>query len=225
MRFRFFSSAISGSTSTNRPTPKRANCSATKLPVPENMSFRIQSEETVALVGLNGSGKSTIRLLATGLYKPDAGTILVGGSDTQEISLRSLRATISLVLQDPVLFDETIRGNLLYGNPQATSSDLDDVAALTRLDRVLLRLPKGYDEPLGPLGARFSGGEKKRLALARALLQQPRILIVDEITSSLDAPSAAALLRGLECFRQFPDSGRSFPSPIDDPLGRSNPGG
>ena len=167
-----------------------------------NMSFRIEPEETVALVGLNGSGKSTIGLLATGLYTPDAGSILVGGSDTQEVGGRSLRATISLVPQDPILFDETIRGNLLYGNPRATSSDLDEVAALTQLDRVLQRLPKGYDEPLGPLGAKLSGGEKKRLALARTLLQQPRILIVDEITSSLDQPSATALLHGLEHFRR-----------------------
>jgi ATP-binding cassette subfamily B protein len=167
-----------------------------------NMSFRVEPEETVALVGLNGSGKSTIGLLATGLYMPDAGSILVGGSDTREVGGRSLRAAISLVPQDPTLFDETIRGNLLYGNPLATSSDLDEVAALTQLDRVVRRLPKGFDEPLGPLGARLSGGEKKRLALARSLLQQPRILIVDEITSSLDAPSAMGLLHGLEHFRQ-----------------------
>jgi ABC-type multidrug transport system fused ATPase/permease subunit len=167
-----------------------------------DMSFRIEPEETVALVGLNGSGKSTIGLLATGLYTPDAGSILVGGSDTQEVGRRSLRATISLVPQDPILFDETVRGNLLYGNPLATSSDLDEVALLTQLDLVLRRLPKGFDEPLGPLGAKLSGGEKKRLALARTLLQQPRILIVDEITSSLDAPSAIALLHGLEHFRR-----------------------
>jgi ABC-type multidrug transport system fused ATPase/permease subunit len=167
-----------------------------------NMSFRIEPEETVALVGLNGSGKSTIGLLATGLYTPDAGLILVGGCDTQEVGGRSLRATISLVPQDPILFDDTIRGNLLYGNPLATSSDLDEVAALTHLDLVLRRLPKGLDEPLGPLGAKLSGGEQKRLALARTLLQQPRILIVDEITSSLDAPSATALLHGLEHFRR-----------------------
>jgi ATP-binding cassette subfamily B protein len=167
-----------------------------------NMSFRIEPEETVALVGLNGSGKSTIGFLATGLYIPDSGSILVGGSNTQEVGSRSLRATISLVPQDPIFFDETIGGNLLYGNPMATSSDLDEVARLTQLDQVLRRLPKGFDEPLGPLGAKLSGGEKKRLALARTLLQQPRILIVDEITSSLDAPSATALLHGLEHFRR-----------------------
>jgi ATP-binding cassette subfamily B protein len=171
-------------------------------PVLRNMSFRVEAEETVALVGLNGSGKSTIGLLATRLYDADAGSILVGGKDIQEVDRRSLRASITLVPQDPFLFDETIRENLLFGNPAATSRDLDSVAALTQLDRVLRRLPRGLDEPLGPLGSRLSGGERKRLALARSLLQRPRILIVDEVTSSLDAPTAAGLLEGLDLFRQ-----------------------
>jgi ATP-binding cassette subfamily B protein len=171
-------------------------------PVLRNMSFRIEAEETVALVGLNGSGKSTIGLLATRLYEPDAGSILVGSRDIHDVDRRSLRAYITLVPQDPILFDETIRQNLLNGSPGATGRDLDAVAALTQLDRVLQRLPRGLDEPLGPLGNSLSGGERKRLALARALLQQPRILIVDEITSSLDAPSAAGLLEGLDLFRR-----------------------
>jgi ATP-binding cassette subfamily B protein len=170
-------------------------------PVLREMSFRVEAEETVALVGLNGSGKSTIGLLATRLYEPNAGSILVGGRDIHNVDRRNLRAYITLVPQDPILFDETIRQNLLYGNPGATSRDLDAVAALTQFDRVLQRLPRGLDEPLGPLGNSLSGGERKRLALARALLQQPKILIVDEITSSLDAPSAAGLLEGLDLFR------------------------
>jgi ABC-type multidrug transport system fused ATPase/permease subunit len=171
-------------------------------PVLSGMSFRIEAEETVALVGLNGSGKSTIGLLATRLYDPDAGSILVGGRDIRDVNSRSLRAYITLVPQDPVLFDETIRQNLLYGSPRATGRDLDAVAVLTQFDRVLQRLPRGLDEPLGPLGNSLSGGERKRLALARTLLQQPKILIVDEITSSLDAPSAAGLLEGLDLFRR-----------------------
>jgi ABC-type multidrug transport system fused ATPase/permease subunit len=167
-----------------------------------NMSFHVDAEETVALVGLNGSGKSTIGLLATRLRDPDAGSIFVGGIDIHNVERRSLRACITLVPQDPFLFDQTIRESLLYGNPSATNGELDEVAALTQLDRVLERLPKGLDEPLGPLGSRLSGGERKRLALARALLQQPKILIVDEITSSLDGPTAAGLLEGLDLFRR-----------------------
>jgi ATP-binding cassette subfamily B protein len=100
------------------------------------------------------------------------------------------------------LFDDTVRENLLYGNPAATAADLEMVSALTQFDQVLRKLPRGFDEPLGPLGGRLSGGEKKRLALARTLLQQPRILIVDEVTSALDAPTAVGLLRGLELFRE-----------------------
>ena len=171
-------------------------------PVLRDMSFRIQAGETVAIVGLNGSGKSTIGVLATRLYEPNAGAILVGGEDIRQVGRRSLRATLTLVPQDPVLFDETVRENLLFGNPRATGKDLETVAALTQLDRVLQTLPKGLDEPLGPLGGRLSGGEKKRVALARTLLQQPKILIVDEITSALDGPAAAGLLQGLDLFRQ-----------------------
>src|SRR5580692_2613303 len=171
-------------------------------PVLRNMSFRVHAEETVALVGLNGSGKSTIGLLATRLRDPDAGSIFVGGIDIHDVERRNLRAHITLVPQDPFLFDQTIRESLLYGNPSATKGELDEVAALTQLDRVLARLPKGLDEPLGRLGSRLSGGERKRLALTRALVQQPKILIVDEITSSLDAPTAAGLLEGLDLFRR-----------------------
>lgn len=167
-----------------------------------NMSFRVEPEETVALVGLNGSGKSTVGLLATGLCEPDAGSVLVSGKDIKEVSRRSLLATISLIPQDPIFFDETIRENLLFGNPHATSADLQDVATLAQLTPVFAKLPKGIDEPLGPLATKLSGGEKKRLALARSLLQRPRILIVDEITSSLDAPSATAILQALEGFRR-----------------------
>lgn len=170
-------------------------------PVLHEMSFRVAAGESVAIVGLNGSGKSTIGLLATRLYEPNGGKIFVGGEDIRGISHRSLRRVVTLVPQDPILFDETIRGNLLYGNPAAIKSDLDEVILLTQLDQVIQRLPKGFDEPLGPLGGRLSGGEKQRLALARSLLQQPRILIMDEVTSALDGPAAAGLLRGLGLLR------------------------
>jgi ABC-type multidrug transport system fused ATPase/permease subunit len=171
-------------------------------PVLRDLSFRIAKGETVAIVGMNGSGKSTIGLLATRVYEPESGSILLGGTDIREISLRSLRSIVTLVPQDPILFDETIRGNLLYGNPQATNKDLDTVAALAQLNEVLQRAPCGFDEPLGPLGNRLSGGEKKRLALARSFLQKPDLLILDEITSALDEPTAESILQGLDLFRR-----------------------
>jgi ABC-type multidrug transport system fused ATPase/permease subunit len=171
-------------------------------PVLHDLTFHVNPGETVAVVGLNGSGKSTLGLLAARIYDPHTGAILVGGCDIREVKRGNLRSTVTLVPQEPILFDDTVRENLLYGNPAATSADLERVSILTEFDRVLRKLPKGFDEPLGPLGARLSGGEKKRLALARTLLQQPRILIVDEVTGALDAPTAAALLRGLESFRE-----------------------
>src|SRR5258708_15139390 len=162
------------------------------------MDFRVEAGETVALVGLNGSGKSTVGLLATRLHEPDAGCILVGGQDIQDVSRWSLRTIITLVPQDPILFDDTVRENLLYGNPAATSKDLEKVAAFTQLDEVLRKLPRGLDEPLGPLGGRLSGGEEKRFALARTVVQQPRILILDGITKALDGAPAICLVQGLE---------------------------
>jgi ATP-binding cassette subfamily B protein len=171
-------------------------------PVLHDVSFQVNPGETVAVVGLNGSGKSTVGLLAARIYNPGAGAVFVGGCDIRKIRRGNLRSTVTLVPQDPILFDDTVRENLLYGNPAATPAELERVSVLTQLDQVLRRLPKGFDEPLGPLGARLSGGERKRLALARTLLQRPRILIVDEVTGALDAPTAAALLRGLESFRE-----------------------
>jgi ABC-type multidrug transport system fused ATPase/permease subunit len=167
-----------------------------------DLSFRVAAGETVALVGLNGSGKSTVGMLAARLYDPERGAIFVGAQDIREVRRRSLRSVVTLVPQEPVLFDDTVRENLLYGNPAATSAELEMVSTLAQFDQVLRTLPRGFDEPLGPSGGRLSGGEKKRLALARTLLQQPRILVVDEVTSSLDAPTAAGLLKGLELFRE-----------------------
>ncbi len=124
------------------------------------------------------------------------------GQDIRRASRRNVRSVVTLVPQEPILFDESIRENLLCGNPRATEEDLISIAALTQLDRVLAKVPGGLDEPLGPLGNRPSGGEKKRVALARTLLQSPSILILDEITSALDEPTAAALLQGLNTFRK-----------------------
>jgi ABC-type multidrug transport system fused ATPase/permease subunit len=170
-------------------------------PVLRGMSFCVDAGETVALVGLNGSGKSTVGLLATRWFEPTSGEILVGGVNVRDVSVRNLRTLVTLVPQDPVLFDATIRENLLYGNPGATDRDLTRVSGLTQLDAVLGRLPRGLHEPLGPQGGRLSGGEKKRLALARTLLQKPKVLMVDEITTALDTPTADSVMRGLDLFR------------------------
>jgi len=166
------------------------------------LSFCVHRGEKVALVGISGCGKSTIGHLATRLYDPDAGSVLIDGMDLRNLGQRNLRSVVTVVPQDPVLFDATMRENLLYGDPSATSRDLEQVVSLAQLHDVIRKLPRGLEEPLGPMGRKLSGGEKKRVALARAFLQCPQILILDEVTSALDGPTAARMLEALDHFRQ-----------------------
>ena len=166
------------------------------------LSFFVDRGEKVALVGISGCGKSTIGHLATRLYDPDAGSVLIDGMDLRDLGQRNLRSVVTVVPQEPVLFDATMRENLLYGDPSATSRDLEEVVSLAQLHDVIRKLPRGFEEPLGPMGRKLSGGEKKRVALARAFLQRPQILILDEVTSALDGPTAARMLEALDHFRQ-----------------------
>lgn len=168
----------------------------------DNLNLTVHEGENVALVGHSGCGKTTIAHLAAGLYARDQGTIRVHGHDLDSIGQRGLRTLISLVPQHPVLFNATLRENLLYGNPQATGRELNAAIKAAQLEEVLRRLPAGLDEHLGALGKKLSGGEIKRVALARALLQQPRILILDEVTGALDSATSRRLLVALGEFRQ-----------------------
>jgi ATP-binding cassette subfamily B protein len=166
------------------------------------ISFRVERGEKIALVGISGCGKSTIGHLATRLYNPDSGSVLIDGIDLRHVGPRNLRSVVSVVPQEPVLFNATMRENLLYGNPLATSRDLENVVSMAQLHDVIGKLPLGFEEPLGPMGRKLSGGEKKRVALARAFLQQPQILILDEVTGALDGPTVAGLLDALDKFRR-----------------------
>ena len=167
-------------------------------PVLDAVNLRVNSGERVALVGTSGNGKSTIAKLVARLYDAQGGKVLVEGVDVRDVKLKSLRSSVIFVPQEPVLFDVTLRENLLYGNPEATDEELKKVARLAQLDTLLNRLPKGFDESLGPRGNRLSGGERQRVALARALLQHPKILILDECTSALDTPTEKSLLDALD---------------------------
>jgi ATP-binding cassette subfamily B protein len=167
----------------------------------DRLSFRVSKGEKVALVGASGCGKSTIAHLATRLYDPDAGSIQIDGIDLLDLGQRNLRSVVTAVPQEPVLFNATIRENLLYGDPSATSRDVDYVVFLAQLHNVIRALPRGLDEPLGPMGRKLSGGERKRVALARAFLQRPQILILDEVTNAIDGPTATSLLEALDRFR------------------------
>ncbi|MGC5172834.1 ABC transporter ATP-binding protein [Microbacterium sp. DT81.1] len=154
-----------------------------------DVSFEIRPGETVAFVGSSGSGKSTLLNLVLGFVRPTAGTILLDGSDMQELDLRTVRRFVSVVPQDSVLFEGSIRDNIAYGLPQlgdeAIHQALRDANALD----VVASQPDGWDTIVGERGARLSGGQRQRLAIARALVRNPRILLLDEATSALDPES------------------------------------
>ena len=169
-------------------------------PVLDSVSLRVNAGERIALSGTSGNGKSTIAKLLSRLYDADAGTVFLDGTDVRNIQLKTLRSTVLFVPQEPVLFDLTLRENLLYGNPQAKSGELDTIIKLVQLENVIARLPKGLEEPLGPRGNRLSGGERQRVALGRALLQHPKVLILDECTSALDELTEKKLFTGLHYY-------------------------
>lgn len=169
-------------------------------PVLNKMDLRVNPGERVAIAGASGNGKSTIGKLLPRLYDVREGTILIAGTELKDIKLKSLRQSLILVPQDPVLFDLTLRENLLYGSLDADEEDIWRVTKLAQLESLIQRLPRGWDEPLGPRGNRLSGGERQRVALARALLKRPKILILDECTSALDERTERMLLHNLDGF-------------------------
>jgi HlyB family type I secretion system ABC transporter len=155
----------------------------------ENVSFEVQPGHMVALVGRSGSGKTTISKLVLGLYPSTEGKILIDGYDVTSLSLRSLRQQIGVVDQDTFLFGGTIRENITVGHPEATLEDVIEAAKQAGAHQFIKELPMGYETQIGEGGGMLSGGQRQRLAIARALLGNPRLLILDEATSSLDAES------------------------------------
>ena len=162
-------------------------------PVLRDFTLTVPSGKKVALVGATGSGKTTVVNLLMRFYDPDSGEILVGGQKIQDVSRDSLRKEIAIVLQDTVLFTDTIRSNLTYGNPDATQAQLDAAVEMSRCDELLRLLPQGWDTVLTGGGTSISQGQRQLLAIARAFIADPRILILDEATSNVDTRTEKAI--------------------------------
>jgi len=162
-----------------------------------DVSFEIAPGKKLAVVGASGAGKSTLARLLFRFYDPDHGTVRVNGQDLRALTQDSVRALVGVVPQDTVLFNDTIEYNIAYGRPGATRMEVERAAKLAHLDAFIARLPDGYDTMVGERGLKVSGGEKQRIAIARALLKDPPILILDEATSSLDSTAEQAILGAL----------------------------
>ena len=164
----------------------------------KNVSFEIQPGQLAALVGPSGAGKTTITYLLPRLYDPTEGRILLDGHDLRDLKLDWLAHQIGVVTQESYLFHDTVRANLLYARPEATQSELEAAARAANIHDMIAGLPQGYDTLVGERGYRMSGGEKQRLSIARVVLKDPRILILDEATSHLDSQSEALIQAALE---------------------------
>jgi ATP-binding cassette subfamily B protein len=151
-----------------------------------------------AIVGETGAGKTTLGYLVARLYEPQEGRVTIDGVDIRDASLESLAATVGVVSQETYLFHASVRENLRFANPDATDEEIEDAARTARIHDLIASLPDGYDTVVGERGYRFSGGEKQRIAIARTVLRNPPVLVLDEATSSLDTQTEAAVQRELE---------------------------
>jgi len=167
-------------------------------PVLKNIHFRIEPGMMAALVGPTGAGKSTLAALIPRLFDPDSGTITIDGRDVREFTQRSLRDQISFVLQENILFHASIRENIAYGKPEAAQAEILRAAELADADEFISRLPNGYDTIIGERGDTLSGGQRQRIAIARAIIRNTSILLLDEPSSGLDAASEQMVFEALE---------------------------
>jgi ABC-type transport system involved in Fe-S cluster assembly fused permease/ATPase subunit len=159
----------------------------------DDVDFSIQPGEKVAVVGHSGAGKSTLSRLLFRFYDVNQGAITIDGQDLRKVTQQSLRGAIGIVPQDTVLFNESIFYNLAYGRPDASREEIEQAAAMAHIREFIESLPQGYDTIVGERGLKLSGGEKQRIAIARAILKRPRIMVFDEATSSLDTRTEQAI--------------------------------
>jgi ATP-binding cassette, subfamily B, bacterial len=178
--------------------PAEAAASQARGSALENISFRAAPGQLVALVGPSGAGKTTLTYLIPRLYDPAAGRILLDGHDLRDLKLDSLSAAIGMVTQEAYLFHDSIRTNLVYAKTDATQAEIEQAARAANIHDFIAGLPDGYATIVGERGYRLSGGEKQRIALARVILKNPRILVLDEATSHLDSESEALIQEALK---------------------------
>jgi ATP-binding cassette subfamily B protein len=169
-----------------------------KQPVLRGLSFALEPGTKTALVGESGEGKTTITNLLLGLYVPQNGSIAIDGQDISQVSRASLRAASSVVFQEPALFSGTIHENIAYGRPDASKVEVEAAARAANAHEFIAKFEKGYKAEIGERGLKLSGGQKQRIAIARALLKDAPILILDEATSSLDSKSEHLVQEALE---------------------------
>jgi ATP-binding cassette subfamily B protein len=162
------------------------------------LSFTVPAGKKLAVVGHSGAGKSTLARLLFRFYDVSDGRILINGQDIREVSQQSLREAIGIVPQDTVLFNDSIGYNIAYGRCGASQTEIEEAARMANIHDFIVSLPEGYDTVVGERGLKLSGGEKQRIAIARAVLKNPRILIFDEATSSLDSRSEKTILDALQ---------------------------
>lgn len=169
----------------------------TRRPILKGVDFTVEPGKTLAIVGPSGAGKSTISRLLFRFYDPQAGGVLIDGTDIRDATQASVRATIGIVPQDTVLFNDTVEYNIGYGRPDATPEEVREAARLARIHDFIESLPDGYDSAVGERGLKLSGGEKQRVAIARAILKRPQILLFDEATSALDTATEREIQKSL----------------------------
>ena len=166
-------------------------------PILKNLNFVVEPGEMIGLAGHSGAGKSTLINLICRFYDIEEGEILIDGHDIRKVGLKSLREQIGVVLQDPFLFNGTVAENIAYGNPEASLDEIVAAAKAANAHDFILDMAEGYDTLVGERGTRVSGGERQRISIARAVLRNPRILILDEATSNVDTQTEAQIQEAL----------------------------
>jgi ATP-binding cassette subfamily B protein len=158
-----------------------------------DIDLDVPAGRTVALVGPTGSGKTSLVALISRLYDPVAGAVLLDGADVREVSLRSVRGAVAVVSDDPFLFSASVAENIAYARPDAPLAEIEQAARRAQAHEFIVELPQGYDTQVGERGLTLSGGQRQRLAIARALVANPRVLVLDDATSSVDATTEQSI--------------------------------